>query len=145
MDKEKFTGAWKLISTEYRDEEGKTTYPFGQEVIGQLMYDGKRSMAAQVIKANRPLFASGDWLKGTPEEIKAAFEGFRCYFGTYDVDEEKKIVTHHVEGSSFPNWMTGGVDNVRYYEFSGNRLILRTAPLLMRGKQVIGRLIWERL
>jgi hypothetical protein len=145
MDKEKFTGAWKLISTEYRDEEGKATYPFGQEVIGQLMYDGKRSMAAQVIKANRPLFASGDWLKGTPEEIKAAFEGFRCYFGTYDVDEEKKIVTHHVEGSSFPNWMTGGVDNVRYYEFSGNRLILRTAPLLMRGKQVIGRLIWERL
>ena len=145
MDKDKFTGAWKLISTDYRTEDGEVIYPFGQEVIGQLMYDGKRHMAAQVIKANRPLFASGDWLKGTPEEIKAAFEGFRCYFGTYDVDEEKKIVTHHVEGSSFPNWMTGGVDNVRYYEFSGNRLILRTAPLLMGGKQVIGRLIWGRL
>jgi hypothetical protein len=145
MDKEKFTGAWKLISTDYRTEEGEVIYPFGEEVIGQLMYDGKRSMAAQVIKARRPNFASNDWLKGTPEEIKAAFEGFRSYFGTYDVDEEKKMVTHHIQGSSFPNWMTGGVDNVRYYEFSGNRLTLRTAPLLMGGKNVIGRLVWERL
>ena len=91
MDKEKFTGAWKLISTEYRSEEGEVIYPFGQEVIGQLMYDGKRSMAAQVIKADRPDFASNDWLKGTPEGIKAAFEGYRCYFGTYGVDVKIKL------------------------------------------------------
>ena len=145
MDKEKFTGAWRLISTDYRSEEGEVIYPFGREVIGRLMYDGKRNMAAQVIKAERPDFASNDWLKGTPEEIKAAFEGYRCYFGTYDVDEEKKMVTHHVQGSSFPNWMTGGVEHVRYYDFSGNGLTLRTVPLLMGGKKVVGRLVWERL
>ena len=145
MDKEKFAGAWKLISTEYRSEEGEVTYPFGREVIGQLMYDGKRNMSVQIINAKRPHFASNDWLKGTPEEIKAAFEGYRCYFGTYDVDEKKKIVTHHVQGSSFPNWMTGGVEHVRYYEFSGSRLTLRTGQLLMGGKKVVGRLIWERL
>ena len=145
MDKEKFTGAWKLISTDYRNEEGEVIYPFGQEVIGRLMYDGKGNMAAQIIKAERPDFASNDWLKGTPEEIKAAFEGYRCYFGTYDVDEEKKMVTHHVQGSSFPNWMTGGVEHVRYYDFSGNGLTLRTVPLLMGGKKVVGRLVWERL
>ena len=145
MDKDKFTGAWKLISTDYRSEDGEVIYPFGREVIGLLMYDGKRHMAVQIIKANRPNFASNDWLQGTPEEIKAAFEGYRCYFGTYDVDEEKKIVTHHVEGSSYPNWMTGEVEHVRYYEFSGNRLTLRTVPLLMGGKKVVGRLVWERL
>ena len=145
MDKEKFTGAWKLISTDYQTEDGEIIYPFGREVVGQLMYDGKRSMAAQVIKANRPDFASGDWLKGTPAEIKAAFEGFRSYFGTYDIDEEKKMITHHVDGSSFPNWMSGKINNVRYYEFSGNRVTLHTAPLLMKGKQVIGRLVWEKL
>ncbi len=144
MDKEKFAGAWRLISTEYRSEDGGVTYPFGRETIGQLMYDGKRNMAVQIIKAKRPNFASNDWLKGTPEEIKAAFEGYRCYFGTYDVDEKKKIVTHHVQGSSFPNWMIG-VDHVRYYECSGNRLTLRTVPILMGGKKVVGRLIWERL
>jgi hypothetical protein len=109
------------------------------------MYDGKRNMAVQIINAKRPYFASNDWLKGTPEEIKAAFEGYRCYFGTYEVDENKKIVTHHVQGSSFPNWMTGGVEHVRYYEFSGNRLTLRTSQLLMGGKKVVGRLVWEQL
>jgi len=144
MDKEKFTGAWRLISTEYRNEGGEVTYPFGQETIGQLMYDGKRNMAVQIINARRPNFASNDWLKGTPEEIKAAFEGYRCYFGTYDVDEEKKIVTHHVQGSSFPNWMIG-VEHIRHYEFSGNRLTLRTGPILMGGKTVVGRLVWEQL
>ena len=145
MDKEKFTGAWRLISTEYRSEEGEVTYPFGQETIGQLMYDGKRNMAAQIINARRPHFTSNDWLKGTPEEIKAAFEGYRCYFGTYDVDEKSKIITHHVQGSSFPNWMTGEVEHVRHYEFSGNRLTLRTGPILMGGKTVVGRLVWEQL
>ena len=145
MDKDKFNGAWKLISTDYRGEDGEVTYPFGEEVVGQLMYDGKGNMGAQIIRADRPNFASGDWHKGTPEEIKAAFEGYRCYYGTYDVDEEKKMITHHVIGSSYPNWMAEGVDHVRYYEFSGNRLILRTVPLLIGGKKMVGRLVWERL
>jgi hypothetical protein len=112
MDKEKFTGAWRLVSTEYQSEEGEVTYPFGREVIGLLMYDGKQNMSVQIINAERPYFASNDWLRGTPEE--------------------------------FPNWMKG-VDHVRYYEFSGSRLILRTGQLLMGGKKVIGRLVWEQL
>ena len=145
MDKEKFTGAWKLISTDYQSEEGEVAYPFGRETVGQLMYDGKQNMAVQIINAKRPYFAANDWLKGTPEEIKAAFEGYRCYYGTYEVDESKKIITHYVQGSSYPNWMKGGVKHVRYYEFSGNRLTLRTVPILMGGKKVIGRLVWERL
>ncbi len=143
MDKEKFTGAWRLIENEFRTEEGEVTYPLGRETIGLIMYDGKRNMSVQLVKAGRPKFASNDWLKGTPEEIKAAFEGFRCYFGTYDVDEKNKTITHHIQGSIFPNLM--GVDKLRYYEFSGNCLTLRTVPMVMGGKKVVGRLVWERL
>ena len=140
MDKEKFTGAWKLISTDYQTEDGEVIYPFGEEVIGLLMYDGKRSMAAQVIKANRPDFASGDWLKGTPEELKSAFEGFRSYFGTYDVRGDR--VVHHIEVSFFPNWI--GVDQDRVFEFDGNRLLLSTPPTLVQGTLRTAHLIWER-
>jgi len=143
MDKEKFNGAWKLISNEYLSEDGVNTYPLGREAIGLIMYDDKGNMSAQLMNAKRAKFAANDWLKGTPEEIKAAFEGIRCYFGTYDVDEEKRIVTHHVKGHSFPNGM--GTDNVRFYEFSGNYLILRTVPIMMRGREVVGKLVWERL
>ena len=143
MDKEKFVGAWKLISNEYLSQDGVNTYPLGREAIGLIMYDTKGNMSAQLMNAKRPRFAADDWLKGTPAEIKAAFEGMRCYFGTYDVDEEKKIVTHHVHGHSFPNGV--GTDNVRFYEFSENNLILKTVPIKMRGKEVVGRLVWERL
>lgn len=143
MDKEKFIGTWNLISNEWKSDDGQVTYPLGRNTLGQLMYDGKGNMSAQLTNPARPRFASDDWLKGTLEEMKSAFQGYRCYFGTYDVDEKKKIVTHHVKGSIFPNYM--GQDNVRYYEFSGNRLILTTVPVLIGGKNLVARLVWERL
>lgn len=143
MDEKQFAGAWRLVSNEYLSEDGVNTYPLGREAIGMIMYDGKGNMSAQLMNARRPRFAANDWLKGTPVEIKAAYEGIRCYFGTYDVDEEKKIVIHHVKGHSFPNGM--GTDNIRFYEFSGNILTLTTVPIMMAGRRVVGKLVWERL
>lgn len=91
----------------------------------------------------RPAFAINDQMKGTPEEIKAAFEGFIAYFGTYEINEEKGTVIHHVRGSSFPNWV--GSDQIRFYEFSGDRLTLRTPPMQAGGITVTSLLIWERI
>jgi hypothetical protein len=142
MSRSLFVGTWRLVSAEYRSDEDEVHYLLGSQPIGQLMYDERGYMSAQLLDTDRPAFASNDWLKGTPEEVKTAFEGHRAYFGTYEVDEEARKVTHHVLGSSFPNWI--GVDNVRYYELAGNRLILRTAPMRMGGRQVIGQLVWER-
>ena len=115
----------------------------GKEHTKKTICSFSRDMSAQLMNAKRPKFAENDWLKGTPEEVKAAYEGIRCYFGTYEVDERKKIVTHHVQGHSFPNGM--GTDNIRFYEFSGNSLILTTVPIKMDGKKVVGKLVWERL
>jgi hypothetical protein len=53
---------------------------------------------------HRKPFASSDWLWGTPAEIKAAFESYRAYYGTCEVDEKKGTITHHIEAGSFPNW-----------------------------------------
>ena len=81
-------------------------------------------------------------LGGTPEEIKAALEGYATYFGKYTVDEKNKTVTHHIEGCTFPNWV--GVGQTRFFEFKGNQLILRTPPLLIRGGQALVEIIWKR-
>ncbi len=143
MAREQFVGSWKLLSSEYRYEGGEVFYPMGKRVNGRLMYDADGYMSVQHMAANRPLFTSGDWLKGTPEEIKAAFESYRGYYGTYEVDEEKSIVTHHIEAGSMPNF--AGTDFVRHYEFSGNRLTLKSTPMLMGGKYATACLIWERL
>jgi len=88
-------------------------------------------------------FFSGDPLGGTLEEIKEAFEGFYAYCGTYEVNAEKRTVTHHLKASGFPNWE--GTDQLRYFEFSGTRLILKTEPIPALGTEWIVSLIWEQM
>lgn len=136
-------GIWKLVSYEARIEDGTVTYPVGKDGIGQIAYDAKGNMSAQVANIHRPAFAANDRLKGTPAEIKAALEGYTAYFGTYDFDMSKKTVIHHVKSSLFPNWV--GTDQVRYFEFAGNRMTLRTAPMHIGGKDVIGTLVWAKI
>jgi hypothetical protein len=143
MGKDEFVGTWELVSAEARRSDGQITYPFGRDVVGTLSYDTNGNMSMQMMRSDRPAFAVGDFQKGAPEEIKAAFKGFLSYFGTYEINEQEGTVTHHVKGSSFPNW--GGSDQTRVFEFSGNRLTLRTPPIQVGGIAVTSLLIWERV
>lgn len=143
MGREQFVGAWKLVASEFRRPDGRASYPLGNGAIGLLMYDPAGYVAVQIMSLRRPKFASGDHLRGTPDEIKAAFEGCVTYYGTYEVREKEHIVIHNVEGSSFPNWE--GTALKRFYEFSGNRLTLSTPQMLMGGERITGVLIWERV
>jgi hypothetical protein len=79
-------------------------------------------------------------LRGNPEEVKSAFEGFQAYFGTYEVNDRERMVIHHVIGCSFPNWV--GTDQIRFFEFSGKNLTLSTPPLSAAGMTVTMRLVW---
>jgi len=106
------------------------------------MYDANGHVSVHIMRPDRPAFASGDQLEGTPVEIKSAFEGFIAYYGAYEVNQEEGIVTHHVEGSLFPNWV--GSAQRRFFEFSGNRLTISTPPIPMGGEKIVGLLIWER-
>jgi len=143
MGKDEFVGTWKLVSFEMRRSDGQVVYPFSKNVVGVVSYDAKGNMSVQLMLPERPAFAINDQMKGTSEEIKAAFEGYVAYFGTYEVDEEKGTVTHHVKGSMFPNFV--GSDMVRFFEFSANRLTLRAPPIQAGGIAVTSLLIWERI
>jgi hypothetical protein len=106
------------------------------------MLDTNGHFSAQVMRPGRPTFASGDRLKGTPAEIKSAFEGSFAYFGTYEVNQQEHTLILHVKGSLFPDWV--GKEQKRFFEFSGNRMTLTTPPILIGGKQVTAVLTWER-
>jgi uncharacterized protein YdeI (BOF family) len=136
----RFVGAWKLVAFE------------GQMVprrdrVGFIMYDTTGHMAVQIMPLDRPKFASGNRLQGTQEEIKAAFDEYAAYFGPFEVNEAKGVVIHHLEGSIFPNDV--GRDNIRYYEFSGDRLPLTPTNMvdgqLAPKSSATFRLIWERV
>ena len=136
-------GTWKFISLVGKSVEGEVYHQYGENLFGMLMYDSRGYMSVLLMNPDRPKFASGDMMKGTPEELKAAFEGFDAYCGTYSIDEENNTVTHKIHGSKFPNWV--GTDQVRYFEISGDTLRITAPPILAGGVQWNFKAVLARL
>lgn len=135
-------GTWDLGSCEIRRSDDNVAYPFGADAVGRIAYDGAGRMAVHLMRRDRPDFASGDMLRGTPQEIEAAWSGYLGYAGTYVVDEPAGTVTHRITISSFPNWV--GDDQVRFFRLEGDTLELTTAPLTYGGVSVVVALVWVR-
>jgi Lipocalin-like domain len=141
---DKFVGVWRLVSMEYRTDDGALVEsPFGAEPEGTIMYDSLGNMAAQIGRKDRPRFSSSDRMAGSVEEKTAAFESYIAYFGRYRVDERERSVTHDVQQALFPNW--AGSKQVRYYTFADRKLTLRTPPFQYLGKNVTAILLWDKI
>jgi hypothetical protein len=130
--KKRLAGTWMLMKYEVYGENGDTRA--GNFDVGRLTY-GDKEMDAHLLR-------SGE--KAAPATDAARAEAFRAYlgyFGPYTIDTARQIVTHHVTGSSRPDWI--GTSQVRHYDFSpdGRQLIL----MLKSGERVTQRLIWERV
>src|SRR5262245_47205212 len=142
--RDKFIGTWKLVSWKIEQADGEVTdSPLGSNPLGWIMYQSGGRMCVALMRPNRPKFASNNLVEATPEEIKAGFEGYMGYCGSYEVNEEERFVIHHLQLSWFPNWI--GTDQKRYFEFTGNQLMLKTPPVTFLGAAQVHRLIWERL
>ena len=133
-------GTWRLVSYETRDSTGQLQYPMGEHVTGQLIYDTDGNMSARMMRDDRLPFVANDPCQGTDAEVRFAFEGHFSYFGTYTVNPTQQTVTHHVHGSSYPNYT--GNDQIRHYSFDDARLLLST-PVVFRGQSLQFVAIWE--
>lgn len=136
------TGVWRLVSSQFRTSSGTVIYPLGEDALGQAIFTESGYMSGQLMRQDRPAFASGDQASGTAEEIQAALQGYVAYYGPCEVDVEQKKLTTHVEGSMYPNWV--GTDQVRLYELSADQLILKTTPMAFGEEEFTGVLTWER-
>ena len=142
MASDRFAGTWRLLECYGKWSDGRISYPYGAKPEGQLIYDGHGNFSGQIAGSGRPAFETGNLLKGTPEEIKTAFEGYIAYYGTYEVDESKGQVTHHVQSALFPNWI--GDIQTRNFEFEGKKLRLNTQPIKGSRADLTNTLLWER-
>ena len=143
MNGNSILGAWRLVSFEFRKEDGGVTYPFGKEARGSFIYTESGRFSGQLMRIDRPKFAIADQMQGTFEEIEASYKGSISYFGTYEVDDENGVIVHYVEGSIFPNME--GTEQRRFYELTENRLQLQTPPFTAGGERVVGVIEWERI
>jgi hypothetical protein len=139
---QQFVGTWSLVSIHYVEKDGRRIEPFGARAGGMLYFDAGGRFATQVMAADRPRFASNNRMIGTPEENKAVSQRVVAYFGTYTVDEANRMLTLHIEQSSFPNW--NGTDQQRTFAFAGDELRY-TAASSTANPAESAELVWKRV
>lgn len=140
----RLVGTWRLLSfvEERPDGQRVPSGRYGPNVAGLIVYDKAGNMTAQLVNPDRPRFDAENATLGTPEEVKAAFDGYNAYFGTYTVDESASTIRHRVLANLFPNAV--GTEFVRKFTLEGNRLTLELPPMQIQGEQRIVKLIWQR-
>ncbi len=131
-------GFWKLVSTERRTTKGDLAraYPGW---TGFIVYAPSGHMMVHMMEPYRRRHA-GD--APTPEEARATSQSYTSYFGTYTITGAGSLV-HHFEGSI--NRASIGTDTQRFFEVSGNTLILRPPLIKTPQGDVIMTNVWERL
>lgn len=138
-----FSATWRLLSCVAQSPDGQMAYPFGKNAQGRASFEPSGRYSFQVYNSDRPKFTSADPNKATEQEVRAAFTGYLAYYGSFVVNKGEGTIVNHVEAASIPSWE--GSDQVRYYRFESNRLILRTPPLPRDGVELVMTLTWERL
>ncbi|HEY0668158.1 MAG TPA: lipocalin-like domain-containing protein [Sphingobacteriaceae bacterium] len=119
----KLVGTWRLI--EYADLDtltGKWIYPYGKNPRGYFTYTSTNIVNLNISKENQ-LKLSEDSAKKFPISYYNLTENYSFgYFGTYSIDWQKSIVTHHVKGGTVL-WYTD-TDQPRPFTLRGDTLII---------------------
>jgi hypothetical protein len=101
--KDQIVGTWALVSNDNVAPDGTKRQIFGPNPKGILIFGADGRYAQIFVRPGRPNFKANNRLQGTPEEIKAAYEGALVHFGTWSVTEADKNIIVRTEGALFPN------------------------------------------
>jgi hypothetical protein len=138
----RLVGVWKLVSYKVDQEGREDSLPFGPEPQGFLIYTPEGFVSAQLMKPGRSLFQGHDWQAGTADEYQQAGSGYISYCGVYQVDEEKKTVTHIPSVALVPNIILK--PQLRSVTLDRDRLTLVAVIPTTYGASVTSRLEWQR-
>jgi hypothetical protein len=118
----RLVGTWQVMEMTDTDAAGTVHHPYGEHPTGYIVYDATGYMHVQVMRTPAtPSFVAGDQ-KGSEQEVRAAYDGYVAYFGTYRVDEAQSKVIHQVQGSLMPSYT--GTDQPRPIKLVGDELII---------------------
>lgn len=115
-ERERLIGAWHLVSIGDTGANGNATQETG--IKGMLIYTRDGHMSVQLMYPPADSALSNDYV----------LNGYEASFGSYEVDDAKHTVTHHVEGSVTRG--LAGKDLPRAFRFSDDRhlIIQSTRP-----------------
>jgi hypothetical protein len=134
-DKDKLFGTWKVISAVVEDERTKEQTPlYGERPRGYLIFLPSGRMMALVVSDERKP-------PQTDEDRASAYRSMVAYTGKYTIEGNKWTTRPDVAWNE--GYMT---DQVRYFKFDRDRLIVETAPEMSPdfGKVVRFIVMWQR-
>ena len=113
-EKYRLLGAWYLVRIDAPGSDGKPSA--GAQPKGMLIYTSDGHMSVQLMYPDAARGLSNRYV----------LQGYEASFGSYDVDEAKHTVTHHVQGS-VTRELLAGKDLERAYQFTADgRLIIKS-------------------
>lgn len=142
QSKDDLVGTWKLVSVSSRTDQGAINqHALGTNPVGFLTYTPEGRVSVVIAEDGRQPLSVADRVAAPVEERARAFSTFQAYAGQYTFTGDKVI--HHVEVASLPNEVN--TNQVRFVTLQGDRLTLRTPPILRGGFPLTLELIWQRL
>ncbi|WP_263417806.1 lipocalin-like domain-containing protein [Terriglobus albidus] len=118
-------GTWILTAADKLMPDGTRVSDYGPDPHGLVIFTADGHYSVQIYRNDRVKFASGDRLKGTPEEYRAIATEMSVHFGTYTVDTAKHTISFHIDRASVPN--QDDTTQVRAYELQGDVLSWKVA------------------
>jgi len=111
-DKDRLIGAWHLVAITGPDGRPVPAVP-----KGMLIYTRDGHMSVQLMYPKTEIALSNEYVQA----------GYEASFGSYDIEEAKHMVIHHVQGSVTRDLLVGK-DLPRIYQFTASgHLIIRSA------------------
>jgi hypothetical protein len=120
-------GTWRLVHSIEITPGNETHYPFGSDAIGYIYYSETGVMAVQISWRGR---------KPVTDPSNLVHE-YLAYFGHYEIDTERQVVRHIVEGELFPG--VHGEILERRYRFEGDLMSLKPVDGTNR------EILWQRV
>ena len=143
-------GVWELVSLQDHRPNGEVLDWMGKKPSGTLIYSPDGHMSVQIMRDPHPMAAASMWSSdgrdlqpsASANEVRDAYSGYYAYFGSWEIDERARTVTHHIRGSM--RAVEVGANYVRPFEFSGEHLVLRSTVSPASGEKQIRRITWRR-
>jgi hypothetical protein len=141
--RDQMLGAWDLRSRTVRADSGEAIADpiLGAQPIGRLYYDASGRMGLQMMRHGREQAITSPDAADQATNARLAL-GYDSYFGRFAVDDPAGTVTHHVEGSLFPEDL--GKDFVRRFRVEGDTFELSFTSPPADGPAITRTLIFQR-
>jgi Lipocalin-like domain len=137
--KEQLVGTWTLVSSDQVRPDGTKLQQFRFDPKGINVFDANGRFFVMIASADNLQIASNGLSQTKFEEDDLIVESI-AYYGTYTVNEDVKVISLHLDASTFPNQV--GTDQKRTITSLTADELKYSSPAAKSGDEI--HQVWKR-